>query len=313
MLERDKRPLEFVRMILAGDIGGTKHPAGSFPSLLNEAKPVVIDVFPSAGRSGPIEIIREFLSKHDRPKIESACFGIAGPVRNGVTETPNLPWRVSAAELAADLGLKSALLVNDLEVNAHGIAVLEPEDFEVLNAGAADASGNRALISAGTGLGEAGLFADGDTYRPFPSEGGHADFAPRDKTEIALLEYLLTRFDHVSFERVLSGPGLYNLYQFFRDTGRAPEPAWLADEISQGDPSAIISKHAAQNTEDLCVQAMDQFVAIYGAEAGNLALKGNGHRRRVSRRRDRSEDPAQTQAAGLYGGFHREGTHLQTT
>src|SRR5579871_2416019 len=203
-------------MILAGDIGGTNTRLALFhrpdskpkPAVIPVVAALVIDVFPSAGHSGPTEIVGKFLAKHDRPEIEAACFGIAGPVRNGVTETPNLPWRVSAAEMAADLGLKSVLLINDLEVNAHGIAVLEPQDFEVLNAGAPDASGNRALISAGTGLGEAGLFADGETYRPFPSEGGHADFAPRDKTEIALLEYLLTRFDHVSVERVLSGPGL---------------------------------------------------------------------------------------------------------
>ena len=170
-------------------------------------------------------------------------------------------------------GCPSVDLVNDLEANAHGISVLAPEDFSVLHPGAADASGNRALISAGTGLGEAGLLADDAGYRPYPSEGGHCDFAPQNETESHLLLHLMGRFGHVSYERVLSGPGLYNIYQFFRDTGRAEEPAWLAEEIRQRDPSAVISENALKGSCELCVKTMDQFVSLYGAEAGNLALK----------------------------------------
>jgi glucokinase len=136
------------------------------------------------------------------------------------------------------------------------------------------ASGSPGLFSAGTGLGEAGLLAEGDGYLPYPSEGGHSDFAPRDETEIALLQYLLKRFDHVSFERVLSGPGLHNIYQFLRDTGRGQEPPWLTQEISKRDPSAVISAEAMKGSSELCVRALDLFVSIYGAEAGNLALKG---------------------------------------
>ena len=165
-------------------------------------------------------------------------------------------------------------MINDLFANAHGIALLEESDFVVLNPGVASRTGNRALISAGTGLGEAGLYADGQGgYHPFPSEGGHADFAPRNDLEMDLLRYLLGRFEHVSYERVLSGPGLHNIYQFLRETGRGEEPAWLAEQIAQGDPSAAISKSALEGTSAICVQALDIFVSLYGAEAGNLALK----------------------------------------
>ena len=147
-------------------------------------------------------------------------------------------------------------------------------DFVSLNTGIPIPGGNRALISAGTGLGEAGLLAEAmEAIRPFPSEGGHADFAPRNELEIELLRYLMGRFEHVSYERVLSGPGLHNIYEFLRDSGRGKEPAWLADAIAQGDPSAAIAKSGLEGSADLGVQALDIFVSIYGAEAGNLALK----------------------------------------
>jgi len=259
-------------MILAGDIGGTNTRLALFNGGGTTLAPVVMEVFASRDHSGPEEILRKFRAQHSQA-VEAASFGIAGPVRGGRCQTPNLPWTVDAASVANVLGLPSIDLINDLEANAHGIAVLAPEDLEVIHPGAADARGNRALISAGTGLGEAGLLADPEGYRPYPSEGGHCDFAPRNETEIQLLQYLLGRFGHVSYERVLSGPGLYNIYQFLRDTGRAEEPAWLAEEIRERDPSAVISQHALKGSCDLCVQALDQFVSLYGAEAGNLALK----------------------------------------
>jgi glucokinase len=181
---------------------------------------------------------------------------------------------VDGQQMAADLGVASITLINDLFANAHGIALLEESDFVILNPGVPNSTGNRALISAGTGLGEAGLYADGQGgYHPFPSEGGHVDFAPRNDLELDLLRYLMGRFEHVSYERVLSGPGLHNIYQFLRETGRGEEPAWLAEQIAQGDPSAAISKSALEGTSPICVQALDIFVSLYGAEAGNLALK----------------------------------------
>jgi len=194
-------------------------------------------------------------------------------VVDGRVKTPNLPWEVDAREIAAELGLKQVELVNDLLANAHGIALLEPSDFVVINAGSAHASGNRALISAGTGLGEAGLLAEEKGYRPFPSEGGHSDFGPRNELELELSRYLMRRYGHVSYERVLSGPGLYNIYQFLRETGRGEEPTWLTDQIAAGDPSAVIAKSGLDGTAQICVHALDMFVSIYGAEAGNLSLK----------------------------------------
>ena len=260
-------------MILAGDIGGTNTRLAFFEGTSDRLRPIQTEVFPSPEFAGPVEIVRKFLDIH-KHAVEAACFGLPGAVVNGRVETTNLPWVVEAGHMAAELGLKHVQLVNDLYANAHGIALLAESDFVVLNPGAPHPAGNRALISAGTGLGEAGLFADQQgAYHPFPSEGGHTDFAPRNDLEIELLRYMLGRFEHVSNERMLSGPGLYNLYQFLRDTGRGEQPAWLAEQIAHGDPAAAISKSALEGTAEICVQALDMFVSLYGAEAGNLALK----------------------------------------
>jgi glucokinase len=164
-------------------------------------------------------------------------------------------------------------LLNDLEANAYGLAMLAPDDFVALNNGTTEASGNMAIIAAGTGLGEAGLHWDGGQHHPFASEGGHASFAPSNAFQIELLSYLLREFTHVSWERVVSGPGLYNIYRFLRDTGRGEEPPWLGEEIRRGDPAAVISQAALAGSSALCGQALDLFIALYGAEAGNLALK----------------------------------------
>ncbi len=260
-------------MILAGDVGGTNSRLALFSGTPSRPVAEAVEIFPSATHSTFRDIVRQFRATHDQ-LINAACFGVAGPVRHGTALLPNLPWpAISAAELAHDLGVP-VRLANDLEVNAYGIAALTPDDLFPLNAGDPHASGNRVLISAGTGLGEAGLlFIDG-AHQPWACEGGHCDFAPRDETQIALLEYLLKQYDHVSFERILSGPGLFNIYKFLRDTGRAEEPKWLADRLYSGDPSAIISELAMKDESPLCWQALDLFTAVYGAEAGNLALKG---------------------------------------
>jgi glucokinase len=260
-------------MILAGDIGGTNTRLAFFEGTSDRLRPIEIEIFPSAHFAGPAEIVRKFLEIH-KHAAEAACFGLPGAVVNERVETTNLPWVVDSRHLAAELSIERVQLINDLYANAQGIALLAESDFVVLNPGVPNAAGNRALISAGTGLGEAGLFADArGAYHPFPSEGGHADFAPRNDLEMELLRYLLGRFEHVSYERVLSGPGLYNLYQFLRDTGRGEEPTWLAEQIAQRDPAAAISKSALEGTSEICVQALDIFVSLYGAEAGNLALK----------------------------------------
>jgi glucokinase len=259
-------------MILAGDVGGTNTRLAVFDDKGGRLTPTAEATFPSREHPSLESVLRKFNAAHPLP-IDRACFGIAGPVRHGRSDATNLPWVVDARLVARELGLQAVGLINDLEANAYGIAALEPNDFAVLNAGAPDAEGNQAIISAGTGLGEAGLTWDGKQHRPFATEGGHSDFAPRNHLEMELLGYLLKQFQRVSYERVVSGPGLLNIYRFLRDTGRGEEPAWLAEKMRDQDPGAVVSQAALDGKSDLCVQALDLFVSLYGAEAGNLALK----------------------------------------
>jgi glucokinase len=204
---------------------------------------------------------------------DSACFGVAGPVRNGRVEASNLPWVIDSNRLADELRIRKAVLINDVEANAWGIPTLDPKDVVSLNQVKGAPAGNQAVIAAGTGLGEAGMYWDGVQHHVFACEGGHGDFAPRNELEMDLLRYLRARFGHVSYERIVSGPGLLNVFHFLRDSGRGTEPKWLADEMLHSDPAAAISKAALDGKCPLSEQALDLFVSIYGAEAGNLALK----------------------------------------
>ena len=259
-------------MILAGDIGGTNTRLAYFDVEDETPKLVSVTVFPSRKYAALEQIVGEFVSARKLP-ISGACFGVAGPVKHGRAVTSNLAWEVDARLLAYQLDLATVHLVNDLEANAYGIALLHHDDFVVLNPGEANSVGNAALISAGTGLGEAGLHWLRNGYRPFASEGGHADFAPRNEVEIELLLYLLKRFKRVSYERVLSGPGLFNIYQFLRDTGRARETPSLAEELRVADPAPVITASGLEGRDEICVRALEMFIALYGAEAGNLTLK----------------------------------------
>ena len=259
-------------MILAGDIGGTHARLALFESRDQQLLVKGQGVYPSREHRGLDEIIGQFVaSQAIHPDI--ACIGVAGPVRNGKVETSNLPWTVEASRLAAELHLPSVMLINDLEANAWGIASLKENDLVALNRVKGTPVGNQAVISAGTGLGEAGLFWNGQGYDIFASEGGHCDFAPRTELEIELLRYLVARFGHVSYERIVSGPGLVNVYHFFRDTHRGEEPAWLTEEMAKGDAAAAISRAAVAGKSLLAEHALDLWISIYGAEAGNLALK----------------------------------------
>ncbi len=258
-------------MILAGDIGGTNARLALFEHVDGGLRSVAEQVFRSAAFKSLDEIVAQFVQSHDH-KVEAACFGIAGPVKAGVATTPNLPWTVRAADLARH-STPNIRLINDLEANAHGISVLRPADLHPIAAGVADPAGNCAVVSAGTGLGEAGICRDGGHFVVFASEGGHGDFAPRNELEIELLRYLLRQFEHVSYERILSGPGLYNVYRFLRDTGRGEEPDWLRQALESGNPPAVISEAALNGKSSTCAQALDLFVQIYGAEAGNAALR----------------------------------------
>jgi glucokinase len=258
-------------VILAGDIGGTNTRLALVDDRDGRLVPVAQARVRSREHASLETVVRAFLTAHPGA-VARAAFGIAGPVRHGVCDATNLPWIVDAAHLGREFGIGPVGLINDLEANAWGIPELAPADFALLQAGAPEAQGNLALVSAGTGLGKAGVHWDGSRHRPFATEGGHADFSPRNELEMALLAHLLTQFPRVSVERVVSGPGLQNIYRFLRETGRGEEPVWLTERMRSGDPSAVISRAALAGESAICSQALDLFVTLYGAEAGNFAL-----------------------------------------
>lgn len=259
-------------LLLAGDIGGTTTRLAFFRGAGPGLETVAQSNYQSRGHGSLAAIVQAFVSEQQLMP-ERACFGIAGPVRAGRVLTPNLPWLVDGSELAELLGLERICLLNDLQANAYGIPLLAEEDFAILNPGQPDPTGTIAVISAGTGLGETMALWDGTAHRPLASEGGHADFAPRTELEAELLLYLRAEHGRVSYERVLSGPGLRNIYRFLRDSRRLPENPVVVAEMNQGDPSAAISRAALAGNCSLCGQALDLFISLYGAEAGNLALR----------------------------------------
>ena len=259
-------------MILAGDIGGTNARLAYFQPQNGHLLLVSERTFPSREHSELGEIVSQFLDDSGtRP--EAACFGVAGPVRNGRVEASNLPWVIEQSRLAKQIHLPATLLINDLEASAWGIGALADGDLVPLNCVSGPAVGNQAVIAPGTGLGEAGLFWDGRRHHVFACEGGHTDFGPQGDLQIELVRFLTARFGHVSYERILSGPGLVNVYEFLRDSGCGKESAEFAVALKQGDPAAVISRAALDGTPPLAVKALDLWIAVYGAEASNLALK----------------------------------------
>jgi glucokinase len=258
-------------MILAGDIGGTNARLARFQPHHGRLQMIAERVFPSREYSGLGEIVARFLQDEgSRPEV--ACFGIAGPIMNGRVETSNLPWIIEASALAKQTQTPATFLINDLEASAWGLGAMGAQDLVALNQ-ATPAQGNQAVIAPGTGLGEAGLFWNGSTHEIFACEGGHADFAPQGDLQIELLRFLAKRFGHVSYERILSGPGLVNVYEFLRGKDCAGEPAGVAAQLVRDDAAAVISRAASDGTNPLAKQALDLWISVYGAEAGNLALK----------------------------------------
>ncbi len=258
-------------MILAGDIGGTNARLAYFQPQNGHLQLISERVFPSGEYSELGEIVSKFLeSSATRPEV--ACFGIAGPVHNGRVETSNLPWIIEQSRLAKQIRLPATLLINDLEASAWGIEALSAQDLVSLNQ-VVPSNGNQAVIAPGTGLGEAGLYWNGSQHQVFACEGGHVDFAPQGDLQIELLRFLSSRYGHVSYERILSGPGLVNVYEFLRGQSSGDEPAGFAAQLSQGDKAAVISGAALNGTNPRAQQALDLWISVYGAEAGNLALK----------------------------------------
>jgi glucokinase len=259
-------------MILAGDIGGTNARLAYFQPQNGHLRLVSERTFPSREHSELGEIVNQFLDDSaDKP--EAACFGIAGPVRNGRVETSNLPWVIEQSRLAKQIHLPATMLINDLEASAWGIGALEDSDLVPLNHVSGPTVGNQGVIAPGTGLGEAGLFWDGNRHHVFACEGGHTDFGPQGDLQIELVKFLQARFGHVSYERILSGPGLVNVYEFLRDTGCGKESEEFAAALKKGDPAAVISRAALEGSLPLAEKALDLWIEVYGAEAANLALK----------------------------------------
>jgi glucokinase len=259
-------------MILAGDIGGTNARLAYFQSQNGHLRLVSERVFPSRAHSELGEIVNQFLDESiTRPEV--ACFGIAGPVRDGRVETSNLPWVIEQSRLAKQIRLPATLLINDLEAIAWGIGALTAGDRVPLNRVPGPVTGNQAVIAPGTGLGEAGLFWDGSRHHVFACEGGHTDFAPQGELQIELLRFLQARFGHVSYERLVSGPGLVNVYEFLRDSGYGKESPGFGAKLTDGDAPAAISRAALDASCPLAEKALDLWVSVYGAEAANLALK----------------------------------------
>lgn len=259
-------------LILAGDIGGTSTRLAFFDATDGTLAPLAEGRYPSREWGSLEEIVARFVAEQGL-KAERACFGIAGPIRGGRVRTPNLPWSVATDDLARTLELDRVRLINDLSANAFGIALLQEEDFAVLNRGIADPTGTIAVLSAGTGMGQAFAYWDGTTHHPLPSEGGHADFAPRTERETELLLYLRAEHGRVSTERVISGPGLANIYRFLRDSRHHPENPRIAEEMRARDPAAVITAAALASSCPLCDETLELFVSLYGAEAGNVALR----------------------------------------
>ncbi len=259
-------------MILAGDVGGTNTRLAFFDIRGGQLEKVSEHTYPSREHASFDDLVADFVGAQ-KIRAAAAGIGIAGPVRDGVSQATNLPWIIDARRLAQRTGIPSVVLLNDLEANGYGIATLAPGDFALLQEGAPGAIGSAVIVSPGTGLGEGVLYWDGKQHWPLPSEGGHASFAPEDETQDELLKYLRAQFGHVSWERIVSGPGLFNIYKFLRDTGREKEPAWLAQELTREDPGRVISQAALEGKCSLCEKSLDLFVALLAQECGNMALK----------------------------------------
>ena len=269
-------------MILAGDVGGTKvHLA-----LYNFAEGKLVqqreEKFPAADYGCLDDVVKAFLAQGDEKKeeIAASCFGCPGPVRDGRLKLTNLPWTLDTRDLQQSIGIEHIFLINDLEANGFGIPELTSDKIHTLHEGDPSAVGHRGLVSAGTGLGECLLVWDGKLRRhtPIPSEGGHTDFSPRTDKEIALLQYLRRTLNgRVSFERVVSGIGIKNVYAFLRDDQKMEEPAWLKARLEAEDPNAVIGTLAEAGESEICAEAMHIFSAAFGAEAGNVALKVLAH------------------------------------
>jgi len=261
-------------MILAGDIGGTKTILALYQQQNSEWTCYKKKIFSSAEFDSFSNLLEAFLDAEKDLVLQSVCIGVAGPVVDGDCVTTNLPWVLRRKEIASQTGAKHVCLLNDLEATAWGVLNLSADNFIELNPDAKENPGNKAVLAAGTGLGEAMIIWDDEKYHVIATEGGHTDFAPRNELEIGLLRYLMGLYtQHVSYERVVCGQGLVNIYQYLKSQQYAPVDSGIDLRINETDPAASISEKAVAGGDPLCIKALEVFCEIYGAEAGNLALK----------------------------------------
>jgi glucokinase len=268
-ISKENKDSSKTNIILAGDIGATKTNLALYKVdvenivLLQEAQ------YKSHDYKNIIELTDNFIK--DLPVPGSICFGVAGPVLNGRAKLSNIQWEIDSTELSNHFKIKNVQLINDLEATAYGLATLTEKDIAVIHEGSYAPVGNAAVIAPGTGLGEAGLFWDGNYYHPFATEGGHCDFAPRDEFDFELYSFLQKKFGHVSWERLVCGPGIVNIYQFLRDEKKREEPGWLKEKMQNGADAAIISGHSKQS--EICNETMQLFIRYLAYESANLVIK----------------------------------------
>jgi glucokinase len=260
--------------VLAGDLGGTKTNLSFFRATDNgleamESKRYASDDFPSC-----IDVLKQFLTDTKQSSVDRICLGVAGPVLNGKVQLTNIGWSLDTGEIQREMKAEKVAMINDLEAMAYGLAALKPDDFITIHPGKLAGNGNMAIIAPGTGLGEGGLYWSGRHHYPFPTEGGHAGFAPRTETDIALLKALQKKYGVVSWEKVVAGPAIFDIYSFLRDQKQYKEPEWLTKAVSDPEEApAAISKAAIEQKDDLCVDTMEYFVRYLAHESANLVMK----------------------------------------
>lgn len=259
-------------LVLAGDIGGTKTNLGLFSKGKHRPLLKVMDTFSSPDAPGLEHIVREFLHTHPAA-VRSACFGVAGPVIDGESKTTNLPWDISQDRIKKQFDFQYVKIINDVSATAMSVPLLNSDEFFSLNQGANAKGHHLGLVAPGTGLGIAMLMVHEGRYVPISSEGGHSDFAPNSEPEAELWQYLHRCYGHVSIERVVSGTGLVNIYEWLKDSGRINESEGFSRKAKDMDPAAI-TEAALENKDPGCVEALEMFVSIFGAVAGDIALFG---------------------------------------
>ena len=257
-------------IVLAGDVGGTQTRLALFEVDGTDLIPLIEKNYSSSAFPTFDLIIKDFIAIENF-EAGSICIGIAGPVRNGICETTNLPWSIDIQKIARTASIDRAVLINDLVANAWGIQALSTGDFAVINPGQSSTGGNACIISAGTGLGQAGMFWDSIQYRPYASEGGHCGFSATTDQDFRLLKFLQHRYGHVSWERIVSGMGIVNIFEFLINDYGIATPNWFVEHQQQGDPAAAISQHFSDCK--VSAETIKLFTHFYAVETANLALK----------------------------------------